>query len=65
MIAINHLTAIEFHDFMNLYKKFAEKQYTVFVIDTALASNNPSRFRMNLLEWMQKLVMATDNKIRD
>ena len=35
------------------------------VIDTTLASDNCSRFRKNLLERIQKLIMATDDKIRD
>ena len=35
---------------MNVYKKFIAKPYSFLVIDTTLASNNPSRFRKNLLE---------------
>ena len=35
---------------MNLYKNGTEKPYSFFVIDTTLASDNPSRFRKNLLE---------------
>ena len=41
-IAINHSSDIDFRDFMNLYKKCT--------IDATLASDNPSCFRMNLLE---------------
>ena len=35
---------------MNLYRKCDEKPYSFLVIDTTLASDNPSRFRKNLLE---------------
>ena len=34
-------------------------------IDASFASNNPSRFRKNLLERIQKLIMTADDKIRD
>ena len=35
------------------------------MIDTALTSNNLLRFRKNLLERIQKLIMTIDNKISD
>ena len=51
---------------MNLYKKCTAKPYSFLVIDATLASDNPSRFRMNLLERIQNLIMAViDNKISD
>ena len=46
-IAFNHSSGIDFRDFMNLYKKCTAKPYSFLVID---ASDNPSRFRKNLLE---------------
>ena len=46
---------------MNLYKKCTAKTYYFLVIDTTLASDNSSRFRKNLLERIQKLIMTTDN----
>ena len=49
-IAINPSLYIDFKDLLNLYKKFTAKSYSVLVIDAALASDNPSRFRKNLLE---------------
>ena len=49
-IAFNHLSDIDFKDFMNLYKKYPAKLYSFLVIDATLASYNPSRFRKNLLE---------------
>ena len=48
--AFTHSSDIDFQDFMNLYKKCTEKPYSFLVIDTNLASDNPSRFRKNLLE---------------
>ena len=35
---------------INLYKKYTAKPYSFLVIDTTLASDNPFRFRQNLLE---------------
>ena len=49
-IVFNHSSVIDFKDFMNLYKKCTAKPYYFLVIDAALASDNPSRFRKNLLE---------------
>ena len=49
-IAFNHPSDIDFKDFMNLYKKCAEKQYSVLVIDPTFASDNPSHYRKNLPE---------------
>ena len=48
-IAFNHSSYIDFQDFMNLYKKCTAKPYSFLVIDTALVSDNSSRFRSNLL----------------
>ena len=49
-IAFNHSSDIDFQDFMNLYKKCTAKPYSFLVIDATLASDNPLRFRKNLLE---------------
>ena len=49
-IAFNHSSVNDFQDFLNLYKKFTAKPYSLLVIDTNLASNNFSRFRKSLLE---------------
>ena len=48
-IAFNNSSYIDFKDFINLYKKCTEKPYSFLMIDT-LASDNPLRFRKNLLE---------------
>ena len=41
---------VYFHDFINLYKKCTTKPYSFLIIDNTLASDNPSRFRKNLIE---------------
>ena len=48
--AFNHSSDIDFKEFMNLYKNCTAKPYSFLVIDATLASDNPSRFRKNLLE---------------
>ena len=49
-IAFNHSSDIDFRDFMNLYKKCTAKPCYFLVIDATLASDNPLRFRKNLVE---------------
>ena len=49
-IRFNHLSDIQFQDFMNLYKKFTAKPYFFLVIDATLGSDNPLRFKKNLPE---------------
>ena len=44
-IAINHLSDISTKDFENVYRKCTVEPYSFFVNDTALALNNPLRFR--------------------
>ena len=63
-ITFNHLSDIDFRDFMNLYKKCTAKPLSFLVIDANLASDNPLRFRKNLLEKI-KLIMTIDDKIRE
>ena len=59
-IAFNNSSDIDFKKFMNLYKRGTPKQYSFLVINAILASDNPESFRKNI-----KLIMTTDNKIRD
>ena len=54
-----------FETFCESLWKMCCKTLFLLVIDTTLASDNCSRFRKNLLERIQKLIMATDDKIRD
>ena len=49
-IAFNNSSDIDFKGFVNLYKKCTAKSYTFLVIDVILASDNPLRFRKNLLK---------------
>ena len=48
-IALNHSSDIDFKDFMNIYKKCTKEPYSFLVNDTTLPSNNPLKFRKNLL----------------
>ena len=48
-IALNHSSHIAFKDFMNIYKKCTAKLYSFLVNDTTLPSDDPLRFRKNLL----------------
>ena len=49
-IAFNHSSDIDFEVFTNLYKKCTAKLYSLFVIVTTLSSDNPLRFKENLLK---------------
>ena len=50
-IAFNHSSDIDFQDFsMNLFKKCTAKPFSFLDIDATPASDNPLRFRKNLLE---------------
>ena len=57
--ASNHSSAIDFEDFMNLYKKCTANPCSI-VIDTTLTSDNPSRF--NLLERIWQLIISLEMK---
>ena len=48
-IALNHSHDIDFKDFMKIYKKCTAKPYSLLVNDTTLPSDDPLRFRKNLL----------------
>ena len=48
-IALNHSSDTDFKDFMKGYKKCTAKPYSFLVNDTTLPSDNPLRFRKNLL----------------
>ena len=49
-IAFNHSLDIDFRDWINLYKIYTTKPYSILVIDATLASDNLLRFRSNILE---------------
>ena len=48
-IALNHSSDLDFKDLMNIYKKSTKEPYSFLVNDTTLPSENPLRFRKNLL----------------
>ena len=43
----------------------AKPFFFFLVIDTTFATDNPLRFRKNLVERIQKLIMTIDDKIKD
>ena len=49
-IALNHSLDIDFKDFIKNYKRGTVEPNSVLVNDTTLPSDNPSRFRNNLLK---------------
>ena len=49
-ITFNHSSGIEFHSFMNIYKKCTAKLHSFLVTDATLASDNPLLSRKNLRE---------------
>ena len=49
-IALNHSSDIDFKDFIKIYRKCTAEPYSFFVNDTTLPSDNPLRFRKDLLE---------------
>ena len=48
--ALNHSSDIDFKYFIKIYKKCTAKPYSFLVNDTTLPSDDPLRFRKNLLE---------------
>ena len=48
-IALNHSSEIDFKQFMKLCKDYTEELYSFLVNNTTLSSDNPLRFRKNLL----------------
>ena len=48
-IALNHSSDTDFKDFIQIYKKSTKEPYSFLVNDTTLPSDNPLRFRKNLL----------------
>ena len=49
-MASNHSSKIEFKDFMKLYKNYTKEPFSYLVNETTLPSDNPLRFRKNLLQ---------------
>ena len=49
-ITLNHSSDIDFKDFMKIYKKCTTEPYSFLVNDTTLSSDDPLKFRENLLK---------------
>ena len=49
-IALNHSSDIHLKDFMKIYKKCTVEPYSFLVNDTTVPSDDPLRFRKNLLK---------------
>ena len=63
-VASNHSFDINIKESIIIYKIFTVKPYFFLAINTSLASDNPLNLRYNL-ERMWKLIIITDDKIRD
>ena len=48
-LVVNHSSDIDFKDFMKIYKKCTTEPYCFLVNDTTPPSDDPLRFRKNLL----------------
>ena len=49
-IALNHSSDIDLKEFMKIYKKCTIEPYSFLLNDTTLSSDDPLRFRKNLLK---------------
>ena len=49
-IVLSHLSDVDFKDFIKIYKKCTVQPYSFLVNHTALSSDDPLRFRKNLLK---------------
>ena len=49
-IALNHSSDIDFKDFIKIYEKCTAEPYSFLVNDKTLPSDDPLRFRINLLK---------------
>ena len=50
----NHSSDLDFKDFVNIYQKRSAESYSFLVYDADLPSDNPLRFRKNLLKQIYK-----------
>ena len=64
-IALNHSSDIDFKDFMQIYKKCTTEPYSFLVNDTTLPSDDPLRFRKNLLGQYIIKIMTIEDQIKD
>ena len=59
-IALNHLSDIEFKNFMKPYKDYSKEPFSFLVSNTTLPLDNSLQFRKNLL---QKMTVSKKKKI--
>ena len=64
-ITLNHSSILTLKTLWILSKNVLQNHILFWVIDVILASENSSRFRKNLLERKWKLIITTDDNIRD
>ena len=64
-IVLNHSSDIDSKDFIKIHKECTIKPYSFLVVNTTLPSENPLRFRKNLLKEIYNKIMAIDDQIRD
>ena len=50
---------------MNSYERCTTKPYTFLLIDASLTLDNSSNFKKNVLERIKKLIITSDDKIKD
>ena len=53
-ITLNHSSDIDFKYFIKIYKKYTAEPYSFLVNDTTVPSDDPLRFRKNLLKYIIK-----------
>ena len=63
-IALNHSSDIYFKDFIKIYKKYTAEPYSFLVNDATLPSDDPLRFRRNLLD-KYIIIINLEDQIRD
>ena len=64
-IAINHLTDIDYKDFMKIYKKLTSEPYYFLAIDTTLPADNSLRERKISFRFIIKMTLTDELKILD
>ena len=57
-IALNHSSDTDFKDFIKIYKTCISEPYSLLVNDTTLLSDNPLRYRKNLLKYIYNKTMT-------
>ena len=64
-MTFNYSWDTDFRVILTLYQKCPTKPYSSLVIHATFASGKPLRFRKNLLNGIQKLILTIDDKVRN